>query len=152
MRLVREIMAPQSHNNPGSIVHALEEFLRVQRRHSICFIISDFLTVEPRLAATLQRVRRRHDVIALRVQDPAEAELPNSRAALALSDPEGTGVRMISGSRANRRRYAQAYQDHRAHIDSVLRSANCECIDVFTNQGVVTAMAAFFQRRRRISG
>ena len=147
MRLVREIVTPQHDHHQGSVVHALEEFSRVQRRHSICFIISDFLSPEPKLSATLQQIARRHDVIGLRVSDPAEHALPKTRAPIALCDPEGNGVQMIAGSKTNRARYAAAYNTLRNDTKHAFRSANCDLIDLSTDQAVVHALAGFFRRR-----
>lgn len=149
MRLVREVLAPRELVSPGSPAHALQELTRVQRRHSVCFVISDFLGEDPELAGSLQQAARRHDVIALRISDPAEARLPETRSPLAIADLEGDEVRVLSGSRANRARYARAYDEHRDRVAATFRGAGCELIDITTDGSVVGALTAFFRKRRR---
>ena len=58
-----------------SIRNALQFLDRTQKKRSVCFLISDFTTDEEYLDA-FQRVRKKHDTIALHLKDPFEYTLP----------------------------------------------------------------------------
>ncbi|MDA3963757.1 MAG: DUF58 domain-containing protein, partial [Planctomycetota bacterium] len=112
MRVIRECLAPRPSSQPTDTCHALRELIRVSTKRSVCFVISDFLEPEPELGAVLAQVGRRHDLIGLRVADPAEANIP-AGAPLVITDPEGRGEQVLRASKKAAARYAAAYAANR---------------------------------------
>jgi uncharacterized protein (DUF58 family) len=149
MRLIREILAQQSTSAAGNLSHAVDELNRVARKRSVCFIISDFLDSTQELAALLQRARRRHDVVGLRIADPHEAQLPETSAPLLIHNPEGSDSACISCSAVDRKRYAAAYKEQRQRCEHVFRVAACDLVDIDTSDSCIAAIQTFFRRRRR---
>lgn len=148
MRLVRECLnlgGPRRRTDP---THALEEFLRTTPKRSIAFLVSDFLDLSPGFGAALARTARRHDLIGLRIADPAEATLPASSCPLPLADPETGDEILVSASRSARRRYAGAYLAQRKVVEGLFGNAGCSLIDI-AGDSVFAAIRSFFQRRRR---
>jgi uncharacterized protein (DUF58 family) len=149
LRLVREVMASGATPRRADLDHALDELRRVAKRRAVCFLISDFLDVDDRFASALAQAGRTHDLIGLRVADPAEATLPNGSAPLALVDPEGSGEMLVALNDRARRGYAKAYGEHREKVSTAFRSAGCDLVDLTTDQPAVTAITRFFRERRR---
>lgn len=149
MRLIREILARQTVHAPGNLSHAIDELNRVTRKRSVCFIISDFLDDNSHLPELLQRARRRHDVVGLRIGDRNEASLPNSTAPLLVHNPEGNDSACISNSRRDRQRYAEAYQSQRQQCERAFRIAACDLVDIDTSDSCIAAIQTFFRKRRR---
>src|SRR5689334_18600844 len=82
LRIVREVLAARA-SSPGSdFAAALEQEERLLRRRSVVFLVSDFLESAGAGARArdwtqpLARLALRHDLVAVRVHDPFEAELP----------------------------------------------------------------------------
>ena len=89
----------------------LEDFLRgalqVMKRRSLVFVVSDFIS-EPGWAEPLCLLARRHEVIAVRLYDPLEMELPDL-GLLVMQDAE-TGEQLFvdTHDRGFRKRFAAA--------------------------------------------
>jgi hypothetical protein len=75
LRLVREVLGFEPAGRGTDLGLALDHLRHVLNRRSVVFVVSDFMT--PGWEDALATAARRHDVIALCVEDPAEAELPD---------------------------------------------------------------------------
>src|SRR5262245_60029961 len=74
LRLIRDALFFRA-ERPGTSLRAALDFLdHVQRKRAVVFLLSDFL--DEGYERPLRRVGRRHDLIAVRLGDPAEEELP----------------------------------------------------------------------------
>ena len=105
MRLVREVLAAEDDATGGTDIAGALRFLNgVQKRRAVVFLVSDFLTGAARAGDAadyenlLRVVARRHDVVCLPVEDPAESALPDVGLA-ELEDP-----RRASSCSSTRRR------------------------------------------------
>lgn len=75
LRVIRELLYFEPQGRGTSIAAALEYLDRVVHRRGVVFIISDFR--DHGYDASLRRLSRRHDTIAVNLVDPREHELPN---------------------------------------------------------------------------
>ena len=73
LRIIREVLYANPHGRGTNIPLALEYFNRVCKHRSVVFIISDFYT--PDFKPPLSIMNKKHDLIALSINDPAEIEL-----------------------------------------------------------------------------
>ena len=96
LRVVREILWAHPRTSGTDIGAALEYLTGVQRRRATVFLVSDFLAeVDPR---RLRAAARRHDLIAIRVREPIDENLPDA-GIVTIRDSE-TGRPARSGSPA----------------------------------------------------
>jgi uncharacterized protein (DUF58 family) len=147
LRLVREVLSFQP-SHPGTSLRAGLDYLnRVLRRRAIVFVLSDFL--DRGFEGALKRAGRRHDLIALRLGDPREEELPAS-GLLELEDAE-TGRRLLldTSSRQVRAAYAEAARKRLAEFRLLARSARIDLVEVSTQGGHFDALVRFFHARER---
>ena len=156
-RLLREVLAAPATMRATDLAHALDELVRVSKRRAVCFLISDFLftrgATDLRFNDALARASRRHDVVGLRVCDPAECTLPSGSTPLVLQDPEGDGMQVLATGRAARAAYEEAWHEARSAVTNAFRGAGGDLVDLRTDQSAFTALARFFrERRRRIRG
>ncbi len=150
-RVVREVIAAGPTAGAADYAKVLEHQQRVLHRRALVFLISDFLGVESDSAAwvePLARLGRRHDVVAVRVSDPFEEELP--RAGLVrLTDLEsGELCEVDSRSEAVRAAWRQRAAKRKAHLDAVLLRARVEQIQLSSVGSVADPVVKFFKRRR----
>lgn len=90
LRLIRELLFFKPKHKGTNLTKALSFLGKVQKRHAVCFLISDFLVPPPTHEAAV--VAKKHDLIAIRVQDSYESRLP-ALGLLQLEDLE-TGQRL----------------------------------------------------------
>tara|TARA_B100000700_G_C14901656_1_gene787681 strand:- start:258 stop:1133 length:876 start_codon:yes stop_codon:yes gene_type:complete len=75
LRVIRELLYTKPKSLRTSIKKALDYLLNVAKRKSVVFLISDFLDDD--YWSSLKVVNRKHDLIGIRLYDPAEIKLPN---------------------------------------------------------------------------
>jgi uncharacterized protein (DUF58 family) len=76
LRVIRELLYYKPKFRGTSINSALDFLLKVAKRRSVVFLISDF--VDSNYWTSLKMINKKHDIIGIRLYDPSEAELPDS--------------------------------------------------------------------------
>jgi uncharacterized protein (DUF58 family) len=147
LRLISELLSFQPKKSGTSLRAGLDYAARILNRRSIVFLISDFFDRD--YDRTLRILSRRHDLIALSVNDPREYELPDV-GLLALEDAEtGTTVTIDTGSATVRRQYAAAGRARAEGLRDSLRSMDIDLIEVGTSHDYLLDLIRFFKRRER---
>ena len=132
----------------------LREFLRtayqVLPRRSLVFIVSDFFS-EPGWAEPLAMLARRHEVVAVRLYDPLERELPDL-GLLVMQDAE-TGEQLFvdTHDRGFRKRFASIAERRERELRSALGHAGVDCLELATDGDLVDAILRFAELRKRRS-
>jgi uncharacterized protein (DUF58 family) len=147
LRLIRDILFFQPKQRGTSLHEALDYLNRVLHRRTIVFLLSDFLDRE--YEKSLKRTGRRHDLIAVRISDPREEDLP-PLGLLELEDAE-TGARRLLDTRSQRVRtaYAREARRRREALGQLTRSANIDLVEVATDGSHLDALIRFFKLRER---
>ena len=132
----------------------LHDFLRaafpVISRRSLVFIVSDFFSTTPWTAA-LAQLAQRHEVIAVRLYDPLEHELPDL-GLLTMQDAEtGEQVFVDTHDRGFRRRFAIAAEEREARLRTGFRDAGVDALELSTNDDLADAIMRFADLRKRRS-
>jgi uncharacterized protein (DUF58 family) len=127
---------------------SLRHLGRILRRRCLVFLVSDFLGPEG-WEAPLRELGRRHDVIAVWIQDPAERELPDV-GGLFVRDPE-TGEELWVDTSDTRLR--AAYRDlvgrQRARVEAALWGNRIDVLELSTAEPLVEPLTRFIQFRKR---
>src|ERR1700732_907676 len=147
LRLIREVLCCQPRRRRTSLKAALDFVSRVLHRRAIVFLISDFLNEE--FEAPLKRTARIHDLIAVRVLDPREEELPPA-GLLELEDAE-TGRRLLlnTSNRQVRKGLEEQARMRSEALHRLARTARFDLIDASTDGSHLDALVRFFQQRER---
>lgn len=149
LRLIRDLMAAQPTGQGTDLALALTAVNRVLKRRAIVFLISDFLVSSDEYVPELLITSRRHDVIAVTLNDPLEQAWPNA-GLVRLQDAETGALSWVDTASVGWRRQfgAQARQFQQLR-DSTLRAARVDQISLTSDGDYVRALAEFFQRRER---
>ncbi|HXE58257.1 MAG TPA: DUF58 domain-containing protein [Gemmatimonadales bacterium] len=150
LRVISELLsfAPRS---PGTDLRAaLEHLAALLRRRTVVFLVSDFLAAD--YHGPLERLARRHDVVALGLRDPRERELP-AAGLVALREPESGRVRWVDTDSARvRERFAARAAELDRALEEELRRRGVELIRLETDRSYAEPLLAFFRRRERELG
>lgn len=131
---------------------ALEAMARL-KGHAVVVLISDFIdgTDEPAFERALKMVRRRHDVIPVRVEDPLELELP-PLGLVAVEDLELLGLGRTTEldlSRRRVKRYNKQVEAERLAFEKLMRKLSLPTLDVRCGEDWRTPLVGYFKRRAR---
>jgi uncharacterized protein (DUF58 family) len=145
LRVVREVLWAQPTSRGTDIGAALEYLTGVQKRRATVFLISDFLTGD--YGRQLRAAARRHDIIALRVREPIDEELPDAGMLMLMDSESGAPVEVDTSSRAVRDTYRDAVRETDAERRRLFGSLNIDEISVAVGKDYVPALLQFFRRR-----
>jgi uncharacterized protein (DUF58 family) len=120
------------------------------KRRSVVFVVSDFISL-PGWGKRLGDFARRHEVVAVRLYDPLEIELPDL-GLIVLQDAE-TGEQMLvdTNDASFRRRFAQAAGKRETVLREALAAASVDCLELATDEPLDQALLRFTQLRKRRS-
>jgi uncharacterized protein (DUF58 family) len=130
----------------------LRAFLRagfnIIRRRSLVFVVSDFIST-PGWDQPMSLLARRHELLAVRLVDPIERDLPDL-GLFTLQDAE-TGERLFvdSHDKAFRRRFAQLVDAREAELREAFGRSGVDVLELAPDDDLAEALLRFSQLRRR---
>ncbi|MEP6936516.1 MAG: DUF58 domain-containing protein [Chthoniobacterales bacterium] len=147
LRLIREILFfhPQGRRTDAAL--ALDYLNKIVTRRAVVFFISDFQTRD--FSRELAVSGRRHDFIAIHIQDQREEALPNV-GIITLEDAEtGEQIEINTADRTTRARFTELAAQQRAELNRTLRRNNIDAVSLRTGDDYLPALRAFFKQRER---
>jgi uncharacterized protein (DUF58 family) len=149
LALTRELLRPPS--TPGTVTdlrRLLDTAARVIRRRSLVVLISDFIS-EPGWERSLLRLTERHEVVALRLVDPREYELPDAGLIVVQDAETGEQLMVDSSDPEFRRRLRAAGEEREAAIRQAAHRAGVDLHVVSTDDDLVSALVRVVESRKR---
>jgi len=153
LRLIDDLIRhPRLPRSPlTDLAPLLDTGRRAIKRRSLVFVISDFISA-PGWEQPLNLLNRRHDVVAVRLTDPREVELPDV-GPLVMEDAEtGEQLYVDTHDRRFRRRFQEAAQQREAAVHTAFRRSGVDAVSLSTDEdlvGAIVRMAKLRRRRRR---
>jgi len=155
LRLVREVLSFGPQRRGTDLVRALDFTNDVIGRRAIVFLLSDFQTGRQTpesmvdLRRALRQTNRRHDLIAMPIEDTRERVLPNV-GIVALEDAEtGELFELNTSLPAVREHFAEIADDRARQLQRILRAEAVDALWLSTDQLYVASLMAFFKDRSR---
>jgi uncharacterized protein (DUF58 family) len=122
--------------------------LHVIKRRSLVFIISDFISA-PGWERPLSLLNQRHEVLAVRLWDPREVELPDI-GPIVMEDAEtGEQLYVDTHDRKFRARFAEAARRREAALSEAFKHAGVDALSLSTEDDLVRAIVRFASIRQR---
>lgn len=120
------------------------------KRRSLVFIVSDFISA-PGWERSLSLMNRRHEVVAVRLLDPREIELPDVGPMIMEDAETGDQLYVDTHDAAFRRRFREAADRREAEVKGAFNRAGVEAMSLSTDDDLVRAIVrmATIRRRRR---
>jgi uncharacterized protein (DUF58 family) len=147
LRLIREILFFEPVGRGTDPALALDYLNRIVTRRAVVFFISDFQA--PDFSHALAVSGRRHDFIAVRVEDERETVLPNV-GIITLEDAEtGEQIEINTADRNTRTRFSDLADQNARDLIRTLRRNNIDAITLRTSEDYLPALRSFFRLRER---
>ena len=155
LRVVREILYFQPRYRGTDTVKALDFANHILRRRAIAFLISDFQSSEApdraleNLRRAMRQTNRRHDLVALHIQDARERTLPDV-GLLAIEDAEtGEVVELNTADPKIRARFATEVNNRTQRLVRGFRAEAIDTLELDTAVPYLPALQRFFKNRER---
>lgn len=147
LRIIRELIDFQPERTGTDITGAIRYLTNAIKKRCTAFVISDFMDENPDLEMALSIANNKHDVVALKIYDDRERELPPI-GMVKLKDAEtGKYVWVDSNSRKIRKIYTQFWIKHVARLDSLFKKCGVDYVSIDTKEDYVKSLMTLFKRR-----
>lgn len=150
LHLVHRLLAPQPPGGDAAteLHRLLQSAMANLRRRATVFVVSDFISA-PGWEKPLAQLAQRHDVVAVRLLDPLELELPDL-GLITLRDAEsGEQLQVDTHDAAFRRRFARLAAEREATLRDGLAHAGADTLELCTDDDLVDALLRFMDLRQR---
>jgi uncharacterized protein (DUF58 family) len=150
LALTRSLLRPPPENN-GTVTdlsRLLETANQTIRRRSLVILVSDFITA-PGWEQSLQRLSERHEVVAIRLHDPREYELPDAGMIVVEDSETGDQLVVDSSDEAFRYRLRAAGEEREKELRAATLRAGVDICEVSTADDLVTAIVRIVESRTR---
>jgi uncharacterized protein (DUF58 family) len=123
--------------------------LNAIKRRSLVFILSDFISV-PGWERPLALLGQHHEVLAVRLWDPSEVELPDI-GPIILEDAEtGEQLYVDTHDKNFRLRFAEAARQREAELSHACKHAGVDLLSISTEEDLVRAIVRFAKQRKQV--
>jgi uncharacterized protein (DUF58 family) len=150
LRLINDLMhQPQLSRAPfTNLTVFLQNALNSIRRRSLIFVISDFIS-EPGWEKPLSLLNQRHEVLAIRLWDPREVQLPDIGVVVMEDAETGEQLYVDTHDRKFRQRFYEAAQRREAALQDSFKRAGVDALSLSTEEDLVRAIVRFAQQRKQ---
>ena len=150
LAIIRELVGFVPESNGTAISEAVRYLTGVNKKRRTAFLLSDFLNSkrdDEALDDALKIASARHDIIALKVSDPREREMPDV-GIVELQDAEtARKVWVDTASRAVREHYADKWVEREAKTRELLLHNRIDIADISTDSDYVAELIKLFKKR-----
>jgi uncharacterized protein (DUF58 family) len=150
LRLIHDLLRqPQLPSAPfTNLVPLLEGGLNAIKKRSLIFIISDFISA-PGWERPLSLLTQRHEVIAIRLWDPHEMELPDIGPVIMEDAETGEQIYIDTHDKNFRQRFQAAAQQRERVLNAAFKRCGVDVLSISTGDDLVKAIVRFASAREK---
>ena len=144
LRIIRELIAFEPENKGTNVGEALRYFNNVIKKE-VSVLSSDFIAQN--FDAPLKIANKKHDLVAIKIHDLREEELPNV-GLVQMKDAETEEIKWIDTSNKGiRDSYRNNYLENEKSINQLFRTSGVDTIQLRTDKDYIKPLIQFFKRR-----
>lgn len=145
LRIIREMLGYKPSGSATSLSEPLRYLTNIIRKRCTAFILSDFIA--PPFTDALRIASGKHDVVAIRVSDRREKEMPDV-GFIKVLNPETDREEWIDTSfSAVRKDYAAQWKKHDEEVGSTFVTCGVDSISVSTGEDYIKPLISLFRHR-----
>lgn len=145
LRIIRELIEYKPKGTKTNIGAALQYFSNMVKKRSIAFLISDFN--DDNFSQAIKNTAKRHDLVGLKIKDPAEETLPDIGYIEFLDPVSQTMHHVNTSSKKERDLYALNFQNRNKEIMNSLKNAGIDFAEILTSEDYVKPLIKLFNKR-----
>ena len=144
LRIIRDLIEFEPEEKGTNISEALRYYSNVIKKRSTGFIISDF--IDENFENALKIANNKHDLIALRVFDKREREIPNI-GLIQIKDAETGRIKWIDSSNKQVRANQNWWRNSSEGLKEIFSKNGVDNTSIETGQDYVRSLIGLFKRR-----
>lgn len=145
LRIIRDLIEFEPEHKKTDIQLALKYLTSVIKKRSIAFVISDFMA--DNFSDAMKIANKKHDLVALRIYDKREQELPNI-GLVKMMDAESGALKWIDTSDKNVRiHFAANAKRHEAYLKELFTKSGVDTANINTSESYIQPLTNLFKRR-----
>jgi uncharacterized protein (DUF58 family) len=150
LRIVNDLVRqPRLKHSPATNLNTLlENALRTIRRRSLIFIISDFISA-PGWDKPLRALAQRHEVLAVRLFDPREVDLPDIGALIFEDAETGEQLYIDTHDKKFRKRFIEAAKRREYELNVAFARSGVDVMPLSTEDNLVNEIIRFASLRKQ---
>lgn len=147
LRVVRELLYHQPLGKGTAIKSALDFLMKVAKRRSVVFLISDF--INDSYWSSLKTAVRKHDLIGIKITDPFELNLSDI-GLVKVHDPESEeAVWIDTGKKKDREKLKESINEKNELFFKECKRSGFDLIQISTDQDYVEPLMIYFKKREK---
>jgi uncharacterized protein (DUF58 family) len=145
LRIVREMLSFEPQSSGTSLSEPLRFLTNVIRKRCTAFILSDFMA--PPFVEAMRIASGKHDLVALKISDRREKQLPDV-GFIRVTDPENGTEKWIDTSSARiRKEYAERWKLHDETVSNAFISCGVDAATISTGDDYIKPLISLFKHR-----
>jgi len=145
LRIIRELINFEPTHTGTDISGVLKYFTKMVKKKSIAFVLSDFVATD--FSDAIKIASRKHDVVALKVRDKAETELPNIGVAQFKDLETGQSKWINTSSKKTREKYKQESEEKDKALRELFRRSKTDFAEIWTDEEYIKPLMNLFENR-----
>lgn len=146
LRIIRELVNFEPQNKGTNLEVPLKFLTNAIKKRSIAFLISDF-QAPFNYTDAIKISNKRHDLVALRVTDKAEQELPDVGLVKLLDNESGKIIWVDTSDKVFRKQYAANRLKFEGELKDLFNRSGVDATQVYTNESYVKPLMNLFKKR-----
>ncbi|RME54605.1 DUF58 domain-containing protein [Candidatus Woesearchaeota archaeon] len=147
LKMIKHMLEYQPMHKTTNLATSFSHISKILKRRSFVFIVSDFF--DEGYVKYVAFLKKRHDVVAIKVNDVRETELPDV-GLIQLEDEEtGEQVLVDTSDEEFRQSYMDFVNEQEKEFDRTFKKNKIDCIKVMTHEDYGVTLKKFFKMRGR---
>jgi uncharacterized protein (DUF58 family) len=146
LRIIRELIEFKPENKRTNVEVALKYLTNVIKKRSIVFLISDFFA-ETNYKDALKIANKKHDLVALRIADKTEAELPDVGLVKLKDNETGKLVWVDTSNKAFRKQFAINHLKFEDDLKDTFNRSGIDATKIYTHESYIKPLMNLFKNR-----
>ncbi|MCH2224360.1 MAG: VWA domain-containing protein, partial [Crocinitomicaceae bacterium] len=144
--ILRELIELKPKSKGTDLNAALKFFRNTQKKRSIAFVISDFMDNNDFIEG-LKVTRKKHDMVAIRLVDPSERELPSIGIIQLFNAETGETTWVNSNSKQAKQIHADNFNRFEEKLFNELTKSGLDYASICTDADFIKPLVYLFQNR-----
>lgn len=144
-RILTEVLSPNRTQAGTSIATACQHLRKVLRKHSIIFIVSDFL--DQNYEKELAVLRNKHEVCAIVISDQSDLELPRVGLLKTIDSETGAIVTIDTKDQKTRKAYAKEANRLKKQRGDYFKRHAIDFLEIKNDEDIINQLRKYFSKR-----